>query len=50
MESYVSDNTLAKKCFRGYAGISLSVRPSVCLSVCPSMYKILVSVKALTGY
>ena len=41
------------ECFGGYTRISLSVRPSlcpyVCVSVCPSVYKILVSVKALAG-
>ena len=34
---------LQNECFRGYTGISPSVRPCVCL------YKILVSVKALVG-
>ena len=34
-------NPPQNKCFRGYTGISLSV--------CPSMYKILVSVKVLAG-
>ena len=37
------------ECFQGYTGISLSVRPSVFLSVCPIVYKILVSVKVLAG-
>ena len=37
------------ECFRGYTGISLSVRPCVSPSVCSSVYKILVSVKALAG-
>ena len=30
------------ECFGGLTGIGLSVRWSVCLSMCPSMYKILV--------
>ena len=45
------------KCFWGYTGISLSIcqcgRTSVCLCVhpcvCTSVYKILISVKALAG-
>ena len=35
------------ECFWGYIGITLSVRPSVCLPLC--LYKILVSDKALAG-
>ena len=37
------------ECFRGYTGVSLSVRPSIHPSMSPSVYKILVSVKALAG-
>ena len=36
---------LQNECFRGYTGISLSVHPFMC----PSVYKILVSVKGLVG-
>ena len=48
-----SYNPPQNKCFQGYTGISLYIRLSVhvceCLPVCPSVYKILVSVKALAG-
>ena len=38
-----------KTCFQEYTGISLSVCVSVSPSVCPYMYKILLSVKVLVG-
>ena len=37
---------LQNECFLGYTGISLSLHVPVCLSVCPSVYRI-PSVKAL---
>ena len=44
-------HTPAKHMFSEYTGISLSVHPCVyltlCLSVCPSVYKMLVSVREL---
>ena len=36
-------------CFQGYTGISRCVRPSLYLSVYPSVYKMLLSVKTMAG-